>query len=150
MAIERVDPFRDLGTLRDLLNSVFQEGPLRNLPVVGNLAFVPVDLVENEQEFTLKASLPGVKPEDVHITVHGDTLTIRGEFKAEEEKKGDTWHLKERRAGQFQRNIALASSINADKARAEFKDGVLTLVLPKAEEARPKQIKINTSPVPKT
>ena len=90
----------------------------------------------------VKASLPGVKPEDVQITVHGDTLTIQGESKFEEEKKGERWHLRERRFGSFQRSLSLATPVNSDKAQADFEHGVLTLTLPKAEGAKPRQIKI--------
>ncbi len=99
-------------------------------------------MAENENEFVIKASLPGVKPEDVQITVHGDTLTIQGESKAHEEKKGEHWHLRERRFGQFQRSLSLGTSVDSDKARAQFEHGVLTLVLPKSEQAKPRQIKI--------
>jgi HSP20 family protein len=90
----------------------------------------------------VKASLPGVKPEDVEITIHGDTLTIRGEVKAEEERKGERWHLRERRFGSFQRSLSLATPVNSDQAQAHFEHGVLTLTLPKSEAAKPRQIKI--------
>jgi len=78
----------------------------------------------------------------VQITVHGDTLTIRGESKAEEEKKGETWHLRERRFGAFQRTLSLSTPIDPDKAVAQFDHGVLTLTLPKSERAKPRQIKV--------
>ena len=103
---------------------------------------LPLDIAETEDEFIVKASLPGVRPEDVHITAHGDTLTIRGEMKAEEEKKGEHYHLRELRQGHFQRTVTLSTPISADKAQAQFENGVLTLKLPKAEEAKPKEIKI--------
>ena len=79
----------------------------------------------------------------MEITVHGDTLTIRGESKADEEKKGEHWHLRERRFGAFQRSVALATPVNSEKAQANYDLGVLTLTLPKAESAKPRQIKIN-------
>jgi HSP20 family protein len=72
-------------------------------------------------------------------------LTIRGETRAEEEKKGQTWHLRERRYGTFQRSVSLPTAVNADKATAHFQDGILTLTLPKTEEARPKQIKVGNA-----
>ena len=106
---------------------------------------LPLDIAETENEFIVKASLPGVRPEDVQITAHGDTLTIRGEIKAEEEKKDVHYHLRERRFGQFQRTVTLSTPIDADKAQAQFENGVLTLTLPKAEEAKPKQIKIKVA-----
>ena len=103
---------------------------------------LPLDISENDNEFIVKASLPGIRPEDVQITVHGDTLTIRGEMKAEQEKKDEHYHLRERRYGLFQRTVRLSAPVVADQAQAEFENGVLTLTLPKAEEAKPKQIKI--------
>ena len=144
MAIQRWEPFREIVSLRDAMNSLLQESFVRpgSLLANGGPAMVPLDIAETENEFVVKASLPGVRPEDVQITAHGDTLTIRGEIKAEEEKKGEHYHLRENRYGQFQRTVTLSTPISADKAQARFENGVLTLTLPKAEEARPKQIKI--------
>jgi HSP20 family protein len=144
MAIERWDPFREAVSLRDAMNSLLQESFIRpgNLLAQEGTAALPLDISETEDHYVVKASLPGVKPEDVQITVHGDTLTIRGESKAEEEKKGQTWHLRERRFGSFQRSVTLATPINSDQAQANFDHGVLTLTLPKSEQAKPRQIKI--------
>jgi len=100
---------------------------------------------ETEDNYLIKASLPGVKPEDVEITVHGETLTIRAQSKAEEEKKGEQWHLRERRFGSFQRSVTLATPVNSDQAQAHYEHGVLTLTLPKSEAAKPRQIKIGSS-----
>jgi HSP20 family protein len=145
MAIQRWEPLRDVVSLRDAMNSLFQDSFVRPTSMIGEggPAMLPLDIAENENEFIVKASLPGVKPEDVQITAHGDTLTIRGELKDEEEKKDEQYHLRERRYGLFQRTVTLSTPISADKAQARFENGVLTLVLPKAEEAKPKQIKIN-------
>jgi len=87
--------------------------------------------------------MPGIKPEDVQTTILGDTLTIRGESKAGAEQKGQNWLVRERRSGSFQRSVSLGTPINADKASAQFEQGVLTLTLPKSEQARPKQIKVS-------
>jgi len=145
MAIERWDPFREAISLRDAMNSLLQESFIRpgGMPAQNGLAALPLDISETENDYVIKASLPGVKPEDVQITVHGDTLTIRGETRAEEDQKGQTWHLRERRSGSFQRSVALASPVNSDQAAAHFEHGVLTLTLPKAEEAKPRQIKVS-------
>ena len=105
---------------------------------------MPLDVIESENEFVVKASLPGVKPEDVHITVHGDTLMIRGESRPDEERPEQAYLLHERRFGPFQRSLSLTAPINSEKAQAQYRDGVLTLTLPKAEEAKPKQIKIGS------
>ncbi len=144
MAIDRWD-LREAVSLSDAMNALLRESFIRpSAGVAGQFgaALLPLDVSENDNEFVIKASMPGVKPEDVQITVHGDTLTISGESKAEEEKKGERWHLRERRFGSFQRSISLATPVNSDKAQATFDHGVLTLVLPKSEQAKPRQIKI--------
>lgn len=146
MAIDRWDPFREAVSLRDAMNSLLQESFVRpgQATASGGGGALPLDVSETENEFVVHASMPGIKPEDVQITVHGDTVTIRSEHKGHEEKSGQHWLLRERRFGQFQRSIGLSSPINAEKAQARFEHGVLTLTLPKAEEAKPKQIKIGT------
>jgi len=146
MAIERWDPFREAVSLNDAMNALLRESFIRPSSVPGQSGpgLLPLDVSENENEFVVKASLPGVRPEDVQITVHGDTLTIQGESRAEDEKKGQRWHLRERRLGQFQRSLALATPVDSEKAQATFEHGVLTLTLPKSEQARPRQIKIGS------
>jgi HSP20 family protein len=144
MSIERWDPFHEAISLRDAMNSLFQDSFVRPgvVPAQHGLSALPLDVGETENDFVIKAALPGVKPEDVQITVHGDTLTIRGESKVEEEKKGEHWHLRERRSGVFQRSLSLSTPVDSDKAQAEFENGVLTLTLPKSEAAKPRQIKV--------
>jgi len=147
MAIERWDPFREAVSLREAMNSLLQESFVRPGigPAQNGFSALPLDVCETENEFVVKASLPGVKPDDVQITVHGDTLTIRGEGKSEQERKGEHWHLRERRSGAFQRSVSLTTPVSSDKAQANFEHGVLTLTLPKSEAAKPKQIKISGS-----
>lgn len=146
MAIERWDPFREAVSLSDAMNTLLRESFIRpsNVPGQSGPGLLPLDVSENENEYVVKASLPGVKPEDVQITVHGDTLTIQGETRGEEEQKGQRWHLRERRFGQFQRSLSLATPVDSDKAQASFEHGVLTLTLPKSEQAKPRQIKIGS------
>ena len=142
MSIERWDPFHEAMSLRDAMNSLFQDSFVRpgGMALQSGLTALPLDVSETENEFLVKASMPGIKPDDVQITVHGDTLTIRGESKVEEEKKGEHWHIRERRSGVFQRS--LSAPVDSDKAQAEFEHGVLTLTLPKSEAAKPRQIKV--------
>jgi HSP20 family protein len=144
MTVERWEPFREAVSLSDAMNLLFRESFVR--PTGGTdqngSATLPLDVSEDENEFVVKASLPGVKPEDVKITVHGDTLTIQGESKFEQEKKGEHWHLRERRSGSFQRSISLPTAVNSEKAEAQFEHGVLSLTLPKSEGAKPRQIKV--------
>jgi len=145
MAIERWDPFREAVSLRDAMNTLFQESFIRPGGASGSDGFaaLPIDVSETNDAFVVHASLPGVKPEDVQITVQGDTLTIRGESKGHEERKGEHWHLRERRFGSFQRSVSLATPVNSDQAHAQYEHGVLTLTLPKSEAAKPRQIKIS-------
>ncbi len=147
MSIDRWDPFREAISLRDAMNSLLQDSYVRpgGVPAQGGVSALALDVGETENEFVIKAALPGVKPEDVQITVHGDTLTIRGESKMEEEKKNEHWHLRERRHGVFQRSLSLSAPVDSDKAKAEFEHGVLTLTLPKSEAAKPRQIKVGNS-----
>ncbi len=124
MAIDRWDPFREAVSLSDAMNLLFRESfvrPSNGAAQGGAPATLPLDVSENENEFVVKASLPGVKPEDVQITVHGDTLTIQGESKFEEEKKGERWHLRERRFGSFQRSLSLATPVNSEKAAGRLR-----------------------------
>jgi len=147
MAIQVWDPFHEMMSLRDAMSSLLQESFVRpsGTPGDGMAGMLPLDISEKENEFVVKASLPGMRPEDVQISAHGDMLTIRGEIKAEQEKKDERYHLRERRVGEFQRMVRLPTPINPDKAQAQFENGVLTLTLPKAEESKPKQIKIGSS-----
>ena len=143
MAIERWDPFREMVSLRDAMNTLFQESFVRPIGAMASgQGTLPLDVRENENEFVIQASLPGMKPEDVQVTIQGETLTIRGEHQESAERKGENWLLRERRLGNFQRSIALSSPVDSEKAQAQFEHGVLTLTLPKAEAAKPKQIKV--------
>jgi HSP20 family protein len=145
MAIQRYEPFREMISLRDAMNSLFQESFVRPLGMAGdgNAMMFPLDVLEDENEFIVRVSLPGMNPEDVHITVHGNDVTIRGEIKADEERRESQYHIRERRHGVFQRTVSLTAPISSEKAQAQFENGVLSLTLPKAEEAKPKEIKIS-------
>jgi HSP20 family protein len=150
MAIQRWDPLREGISLRDAMNTLFQESFIRptGLMTQEDYATLPLDVSETEDAYVVRTSLPGVSPEDVQITVQGNTLIIRGESKAEEERKGEQWHLRERRFGRFQRSVTLPAQVSADRAEAQYENGVLTLTLPKAEEAKPRQIKIGGAASP--
>ncbi len=141
----RWDPFREMISLREAMDRLLDEAFTRplSLSLGENLALVPqIDMYQTNDEVVVKATIPGVKPEDLHITISGDVLTIRGEIKEEEEVKDATYLLRERRYGTFSRSIPLPVPVVADKAKAEFEHGVLTLTLPKAEEVRPKTIEV--------
>lgn len=140
------DPVRQLSTLRDDLDRFF-ENPLAGFgevtqPFLGG--WMPaMDLYEDKDNFVLKAELPGMKKEDIEISLHEGVLTISGERKSEgEHKEGDTYRS-ERFFGRFHRTMSLPRPVAGEKVSASYKDGILTVTLPKAEEAKPKQIPIN-------
>ncbi len=147
MAIRRWEPFSELMSLREAMDRLFEESfvrPTRLAPVLDYTRMVPIDVYQTENEVVVKASLPGVKPEDVDISILGDMLTIKGETKSEQEVKEENYQRRELRYGAFTREISLPAIVQADKAEATFENGMLTLHIPKAEEAKPKQIKVRT------
>jgi HSP20 family protein len=147
--ITRWDPFAELASFRSAFDRMFDEGrPLRALVGEGNgTSYFPVDVLETGEEVIVKASLPGVKPEDIDISVHGDVLTIKGESKEEKEEKAQNWYRHERRYGAAMRQITLPNEVSAENAQATFENGVLRLTLPKSETAKPKTIKVSAKPV---
>ncbi len=100
------------------------------------------DIAEHDDEYVVRLELPGVKKEDVKITMRENVLTIQGEKRQEKETGGESHHRVERVYGSFQRSFTLPTTVKADKIDAEYKDGVLNVTLPKAEEAKPKQIEV--------
>lgn len=101
-----------------------------------------IDVVENQDDYVVKAELPGVDKNDVKITVHNDVLTIRGEKKSEKEEKENSYHRIERSFGVFQRSFALPKPVQNEKIEASYDNGVLTVRLPKVKEAKPKEIEV--------
>jgi HSP20 family protein len=136
-----------MASFRNVLDRFFDERPLRPFFGEGNgtQSFFPVDVFETGDEVVVKASLPGFKPEDIDISVHGDVVTIKGETKEDNEEKAQNWYRRERRYGTVVRQISLPGEVSADKADAKFEDGVLRLTLPKSESAKPKQIKVQAA-----
>jgi HSP20 family protein len=130
--------------LRQAMDRLFDESFTRPWRLLGREGetFVPLDVYESEDELVVKASLPGVEPEDVDVSITGDTLSIKGEFKSEEETEKPSYHRQERRYGGFHRALTLPTQVEADKAEAVFEHGVLTLTVPKAETEKPKTIKV--------
>ncbi len=137
------EPSRDIVSLRDMMDRLFEDAFVTPRGVVtlrgGELA---LDMYETKDAVLVKTALPGVKPEDVDISVTGDTLTIRGETQQEEENKEGNYIRRERRYGEFARTVTLPSGLQVDKAEASFDNGMLTLKIPKSEQAKPKSIKV--------
>lgn len=104
-----------------------------------------VDIAEHDDEFTVKVELPGVSKDEVKITLESNILTIRGEKKQQKETKKENYHRVERSYGSFQRSFTMPATVKTDKIDASFRDGILNIKLPKAEEAKPKQIEVKVN-----
>jgi HSP20 family protein len=139
------DPITDLVTMQQAMDRYFDDAWTRRgmgWRQAERVAALPVDVYSTGSELVIKASVPGVNPEEVEITVEGDTLTIKGETKSPLENVD--YHIQERRYGPFGRTLTLNVPVEADKAEAMFENGELTLIIPKAEEVRPRVIKVKS------
>ena len=139
--LTRWDPFQEMLNLRRTVDRLFDNANPDHewQPATWGLA---LDVVENKDEFIVKASVPGINPDDLDISYADDTLTIKGEIKSDDEVKENEYHLRERRYGSFSRSISLPTKIKGDAIEASYQNGVISLRLPKAEEVKPKRIAI--------
>lgn len=147
--LTRFDPFSEMLTLRQAMDRLFEDSfvsPLTLRTFNGEAPGPALDVHETGDEIVVSAALPGLKPEDVDITITGQTLSIRGEFKADEKVERDQYLYRERRHGTFHRQLQLPVRVQGDAATATFEDGVLTLTIPKAEEVKPRQIQVKPAP----
>ena len=142
--LTRWEPAREMMTLREAMDRLFDDAFTRPLSVRDGwtMASPSIDMYQTDNEVVVKASIPGLKAEDVQINVSGDVLTLKGEVKQEEERKDRAWHIREHRFGSFERSIALPTDVKSDKAEAMFENGILTITLPKADEVKPRTINI--------
>jgi len=140
------DPFtREMDSWRkSLLSELLNEVPASTYTDDRPWALA-LDVAETEDKFIVKASLPGINPDDLDITFTDNVLTIKGEIKEEQDIEEGKYHLRERRYGMFQRSIALPVPVDSNKIEAVYKDGVLTLSIPKVEEIKPKKISVKAS-----
>jgi HSP20 family protein len=147
MALIRWDPIREMSAMQDRMNRLLSD--LRVRPAWGEEEITkgawvpPVDIYETTNSIVLKAELPGISKEDINLEVKDNTLTLKGEKKFEKEVKEDNYFRVERAYGSFQRAFTLPSTVQHEKVKAKFKDGILEVQLPKVEEAKPKQIKVD-------
>ena len=136
--------FRGTSTLQDQINRLFNDAFERTGQASNLTAWAPaVDIYETAHELVVKADLPDIDPKDLDIRVENNILSIRGERKFEKKVNEDNYLRVERAYGAFSRSFALANTVNPDGIKADYQNGVLTLVIPKREEAKPKQIKVN-------
>lgn len=146
MAVVKWDPFRDLISIQDRMNRLFEQTLTRSRGEEGVSAttWTPaVDIYETADMIVMKAELPGVAREDIQIQIDGNTLTLRGERRFAKDVQEESYLRIERAYGSFHRSFTLPAGVQQDRVRALFKDGVLELSLPKAEEAKPKKIAID-------
>jgi HSP20 family protein len=142
--LSRFEPFRRASTLQDQLNRVFNDVFERAGDESNLTSWAPAaDIFETEHELVVKADLPDVDAKDLDIRVENNILTIRGERKFEKKVSEDKYLRVERAYGSFSRSFSLANTVNAEAIKADYQNGVLTLTIPKREEAKPKQIKVN-------
>jgi HSP20 family protein len=141
----RWEPRREMTSLRDAMDRLFEDAFIQPgwfAPAWGAAEMLPVDVYETDDQLVVKATVPGVKPEEIEVTVTGDLLTIKGEFKGEEKIEKPNYLRQERRSGSFCRQVGLPAGVSAEGARATFENGVLTLEMPKVEVAQPKSVKV--------
>jgi HSP20 family protein len=148
MAIDRWNPFQEMSSLRTMMDRLFHD------PILGGPGSLPIDVAEDEQGYIVHASLPGFTPEEINVQIMGDRLIIQAqhheqqpEGQPEQQAQGQSrrWLVRERHASVY-RAITLPSAVDTDKAQAQFEHGTLTLTLPRAQSAQPRQIPIGTTP----
>jgi len=139
--ITRWEPFREISRMQDLLDQMMDRAILES-PSRGVVGQIPLDVIQTDEAVLVKATAPGMTADDLSVSISGDTLCIKGELQEETEHEEQEYLLRERRAGSFSRTITLPTLVDSAKAQAAFKDGILTLTLPKAEQVKPRQIKV--------
>jgi len=146
METVRWEPFEGLNGFHSRMNELFEEASNRSRPYLasGNGAWLPaVDILESTDGYLLRAELPGMRREDFNLEVKDGTLTLSGERKFDEAANGVQYHRVERTAGKFSRSFSLPQTVKSEEIKAAYRDGILEIHVPKAEEAKPKQISIS-------
>lgn len=144
MTFNRLEPFRGAATLQEQVNRLLGNVLERSVEESNLTSWAPAaDIYETEHELVVKADLPEIDPKDLDIRVENNILTIRGERKFEKKVNEENYLRVERAYGAFSRSFSLANTVNAEAIKADYQNGVLTLTIPKREEAKPKQIKVN-------
>jgi HSP20 family protein len=145
-SITRWDPFRNFSSFEEQVNRLFETSFMANADNSALTRWAPaVDIYETENELVIKADLPNVAEKDIDVRVENNLLTIRGERKFEESVKEENYLRVERAYGSFSRSFSLPHTVNTETIQAAYKDGVLTVELPKRAESKPKQVKINVT-----
>jgi HSP20 family protein len=144
--LTRWEPFRGLNTLQDQVNHLLEDSICGAGPNSSLAAWAPaVDIYETESELVVTSDLPGINEKDIDVRVENNMLTVRGERKLEKTINEDNMLRVERAYGSFSRSFSLPNSVNTEAIKADYHDGVLTVKLPKREESKPKQVKVNVA-----
>lgn len=144
--LTRWDPLQDMLSLREAMNQLLEESVVAPSSAQRGQNFAPaLDLSETPEAYVVEASVPGLKPEDLDITIENNVLTIKGEMRQSTQDKNRNYHRVERRYGSFQRSIGLPTSVKADAVSATLEHGILRLDIPKAEEVKPRRISVSAT-----
>ena len=145
----RWDPFGEFSTLQERMNRLFEDlipATRKSEEELKTGTFYPsVDIYEGEKDITLKAELPGIDKKDVHVEINDGVITLRGKRKLEKEEKKENYHRLERSYGTFNRSFTLPTTVDSGKVKANYKDGILEVTLPRKEEAKPKSIPVEVN-----
>lgn len=142
MTLMRWDPFREMAATRRLMDRWLEE-PWTGSGDGQDWLSAPVDIVERDEEFEIRATVPGFAPDDIEITVQGDVVTLKGERTVTTEREDETYRLRERRSGSFQRTLRLPCAVETEGANAHYENGELTLTVPKQRESVARRIKVD-------
>jgi HSP20 family protein len=147
MTSDRWDPFREMVTFREAMDRWLQQSISGTGQLLSNMRpeSIPIDVIERDNAFELRAALPGVRPEDVEVTVQGERVTIRAEARGAAESESENWIMREHRYGVMQRSITLPVAVSSDNAEARIENGVLSLRLPKTQGVEARRINVASS-----
>jgi len=147
MTSDRWDPFREMVTFREAMDRWLQQSISGTGQLLSNMRpeSIPIDVIERDDAFELRASLPGVRPEDVEVTVQGERVTIRAEARGAAGSESENWIMREHRYGVMQRSITLPVAVSSDNAEARIENGVLSLRLPKTQGVEARRINVASS-----
>ena len=146
MTLIRWTPIRNMTNFQDEMNRLFNEffTPTPDRNEAGVFPWNPlVDIAETKDDIIVKAEIPGMKKDDIKVVIQDNVLTLKGEKQEEKQEKDKQYHRVERSYGSFERSFSLPVSVQVDQAKADYKEGVLTITLPKAEETKPKEVSVN-------
>jgi HSP20 family protein len=151
MAMSRYDPFREALSLRRAMDELFAQSFVQPGWMRGSQEmFTPMDVQQTDQGYQVRVAMPGVKPEDIEVTVQQNTLTIKGQYQSstpqeESQERQGNWVVREIRSGSFERSVTFDRPIDADKIQTQYENGILTLTIPVSEASRPRRISIQGS-----